>query len=309
MSRNRIPLEDNQISAFINEELQLEDFEDDSASETEDYVEEDHVQEDENYELSDSEDLQMEEQVIPPDPSSIASERPPSSRIIELSQASIRGKNRHTWATSKGQSSARTSIRNIVRTSRGPSRSCRGLTGELHCFEKFFTDELFEEIVKWTNVEINVKRSSYESITATQKDTNVLEIKALVGTLILSAALKDNHLTTEEIFSKIFCGIGYVAALSRERFDFLVRCLRFDDRNLRLQLSQTDPFTPIRAIWNILIAQCRSNYIPGTNVTIDEQLLGFRGRCKFRMYIPNKPAKYGIKIEMMCDSGTYYTYD
>ncbi|GBP57547.1 hypothetical protein EVAR_40075_1 [Eumeta japonica] len=51
------------------------------------------------------------------------------------------------------------------------------------------------------------------------------------------------------------------------------------------------------------------NYVPGTNVTIDEQLLAFRGRCKFRMYIPKKPAKYGVKLEMICDSGTKYMID
>jgi len=28
---------------------------------------------------------------------------------------------------------------------------------------------------------------------------------------------------------------------------------------------------------------------------VDEQLLGFRGRCGFRMYVPNKLVKYGIK--------------
>ncbi|GBP63724.1 PiggyBac transposable element-derived protein 4 [Eumeta japonica] len=54
------------------------------------------------------------------------------------------------------------------------------------------------------------------------------------------------------------------------------------------------------------MVQCRQNYVPGTNVTIDEQLLAFRGRCKFRMYIPKKPAKYGVKLEMICDSGTKY---
>ncbi|GBP30200.1 hypothetical protein EVAR_94508_1 [Eumeta japonica] len=31
-------------------------------------------------------------------------------------------------------------------------------------------------------------------------------------------------------------------------------------------------------------------------ITLDEQLLAFRGRCAFRQYIPNKPAKYGIKV-------------
>ncbi|UYV76997.1 hypothetical protein LAZ67_14002769 [Cordylochernes scorpioides] len=44
----------------------------------------------------------------------------------------------------------------------------------------------------------------------------------------------------------------------------------------------------------------------GTNCTIDESLLNFRGRCGFKQYIPNKPAKYGIKVFVLADSATYY---
>lgn len=309
-------LNDNDISNIINQELS-DDLDGASASETEDFVEEDDVQSDENFEPSDSEESHIS---TPRDPSSTlqhdqassSSSMAPetsSSSIIQLPQRNIRSKNRHVWATTKGHTSVRTSARNIVRTARGPNRSCRGITSADSCFELFFTNEIIEEIVKWTNVEISVKRAIYQTVTATQGDTNTLEIRALVGVLILSAALKDNHLTSDEIFNSNYCGSGYVAAMSRERFDFLVRCLRFDDRDLRLQRSQNDLFTPIRIIWDMLITQCRNNYTPGTNVTIDEQLLAFRGRCKFRMYIPNKPAKYGIKIEMMCDSGTYYMID
>ena len=41
-------------------------------------------------------------------------------------------------------------------------------------------------------------------------------------------------------------------------------------------------------------------------MTVDEMLLGFRGRCPFRVYISNKPAKYGIKIFMANDSDSFY---
>lgn len=43
-------------------------------------------------------------------------------------------------------------------------------------------------------------------------------------------------------------------------------------------------------------------YYPGENVTQDEQLVGFRGRCHFKQYILSKPAKYRIKIWTLCDS-------
>ena len=49
-------------------------------------------------------------------------------------------------------------------------------------------------------------------------------------------------------------------------------------------------------------------YVPG-NVTIDEQLVGFRGRCAFRTYMPSKPDKYGLKIWVMADVDTAYCYN
>lgn len=60
-------------------------------------------------------------------------------------------------------------------------------------------------------------------------------------------------------------------------------------------------------ILDIFIETCRKSYV--TYITIDEQLMAFRGRCPLRMDIPNKPAKYGIKIIMVCESSTKYMID
>ena len=54
---------------------------------------------------------------------------------------------------------------------------------------------------------------------------------------------------------------------------------------------------------------CKNNFQPFEYVTIDEQLLGFRGRCPFKQYIPTKPDKYGIKIWICADVKTYYIYN
>ena len=51
---------------------------------------------------------------------------------------------------------------------------------------------------------------------------------------------------------------------------------------------------------------CKSYYEPGATLTVDEQLLGFRGQCPFRMYISSKLTKYGIKIITLCDVSTKY---
>jgi len=38
--------------------------------------------------------------------------------------------------------------------------------------------------------------------------------------------------------------------------------------------------SPIRELWDLFINNCKSNYTPGENLTIDEQLLGFKGKSQ-----------------------------
>lgn len=310
MASRRV-LEEREIISFLSQEDESPD--DGSDSEMEDHVSEDDFQSDTDDEYIDDVIDESLNTSTPPDDTSTSpndTSTPPENtvhdhRIVIPPHRVIRGKNRHVWSTSKGQSSRRTSAINIVRCNRGPSRMCRNIFEPLLCFELFITDEIIQELVQWTNVEISKKRT--DSMTsATFADTNPTEIKAFIGILTLSAAMKDNHLSTVELFNSSFTGSRYVAVMSRDRFDFILRCLRMDDKTLRPARRQQDPFIPVRKVWDLFIAQCKMNYSPGSNVTIDEQLLGFRGRCPFRMYIPNKPNKYGIKIPMMSDSGTNY---
>ena len=58
------------------------------------------------------------------------------------------------------------------------------------------------------------------------------------------------------------------------------------------------------------LGSCKQNltkhYLPGDNVTVDEQLVPFWGRCRFRQYMASKPDKYGLKIFWIADSKTFY---
>ncbi|KRZ55972.1 PiggyBac transposable element-derived protein 4 [Trichinella nativa] len=50
-------------------------------------------------------------------------------------------------------------------------------------------------------------------------------------------------------------------------------------------------------------------YNPSENVTVDERLYPFKGRCQFRQYMPKKPAKYGIKFWVACCSKSSYAWN
>ena len=56
----------------------------------------------------------------------------------------------------------------------------------------------------------------------------------------------------------------------------------------------------------MFIANCRRLYVAGPVVTVDKMLASFRGRVAFRMYIPLKPDKYGIKLFMVNDAKSQY---
>lgn len=49
--------------------------------------------------------------------------------------------------------------------------------------------------------------------------------------------------------------------------------------------------------------------MPSDKICIDEILEKFYGRCSFRVYMKNKPSKYGIKIYAASNVKSYYTFN
>ncbi|CAK9824007.1 hypothetical protein ANTRET_LOCUS2245 [Anthophora retusa] len=84
--------------------------------------------------------------------------------------------------------------------------------------------------------------------------------------------------------------------MSFKLFCRISRVISFDNKSDYQERSTNDKIAPIRGFFErwmkILLKLCN----PGENVTVDEQTVGFRGRCPFKQYLPNKPKKYGIKI-------------
>ena len=176
--------------------------------------------------------------------------------------------------------------------SAGPTMTVFGCKTPAEVFSKFLPDVLLAEIVVHTNDKILTLRNEYKRHDdPTFKDLCLMEFRAFLGILIMTGARKDNHLQSEEMFSRSQGCPFYRSVMSERRFAFIQRALRFDSIATREERVKTDKFAPIRSVWDQVIQQCIANYEPSGHLTVDEQLLSFRGRCSFRMYIPNKPAK------------------
>ena len=67
-----------------------------------------------------------------------------------------------------------------------------------------------------------------------------------------------------------------------------------------------DPVYKLRQLLDILPANFRRAYRPGREVSIDEAMVGFKGRLSFRQYMPAKPTKWGVKVWELCESKSGY---
>lgn len=174
----------------------------------------------------------------------------------------------------------------------------------------FFTDSIISEILIWTNVKIDSLREKYKQMSSFTKNVDEIELRSLFGLLFYSAVFKSNHERSELLFATDGTGREiFRLVMSQKRFLFLINCLRFNNRDTRDERKNENPTAAISEIFDEFINNCKLNYSLSSCATIDEMLISFRGRCKFKMYMPNKPAKYGIKLMCITDSRTHYLYN
>ena len=169
-----------------------------------------------------------------------------------------------------------------------------------------FFDDIIEDCVRYTNLEARRVIQTYNNSANLQKKWKPVdrkEMEAFIGLHIIVGALKGNYRDTLSLWSERDGVPACRATMSRERFILLKRFFRFDDR---LRRDPNDPLSPVRNIWEDFSLRTKEFYTPKPCLTIDEQLLEFHGKIRFRVYISTKAGKYGIKIVWLCEADTGY---
>jgi len=92
--------------------------------------------------------------------------------------------------------------------------------------------------------------------------------------------------------------------MSRNRFQLIQRYLHFNDNNAAG--TNEDCLYKIRKILDIVVNNFWTNYIPDREISLHEGMLGWWGRLRFRVHNPSKITKYGILVQMVCESSTGY---
>ncbi|XP_046686188.1 piggyBac transposable element-derived protein 4-like [Homalodisca vitripennis] len=224
----------------------------------------------------------------------------------------LHGKNGYEWSTVEPPRNRRTPAHNIIRGLSGLTAEAKAV-GEnptkKDVWKLIFTDSMIDTIVKETNRKLTELRGRISDHTSkyNYNPCDQVEVRALLGLFLYTSIFKSGHEDMRSLFNKDPTGRPiFLATMSCKRFEILISCLRFDDSTTREQRKAEDKAAAISDLFNQLISNGRGLFCPKANVTVDEMLVPFRGKCRFKQYMPKKPAKYGIKIFCMADSGSSY---
>ena len=210
------------------------------------------------------------------------------------------------WQLTDPSSQVRRGPHNIVRQLGGPRGDAAHATEMADVFKAFLTAEMVDIIVEKTNEEgVRVFQSWNQAHPDNPHQfiqTNAKEIWALIGLMVIRGVYGAYRESVKELWNSQTGRAVFKATMPRSRFETLLRLLRFDDRATKSARQSTVNFAPIRAVFDLFNNRCRDNFVLTENVTVDETLRKFRGRCRFRVYMPQKPGKYGLLFRVLTEA-------
>ena len=100
----------------------------------------------------------------------------------------------------------------------------------------------------------------------------------------------------KQLWSKELGQLIFRNTMSRNRYQEIMKHLRFDDFFNRRQRRETDKFCLISEVWNYFIENCKKCYVPNCDLTTDEQLFPCKTRCPFIQYIKKLTSQTNLEL-------------
>ena len=232
----------------------------------------------------------------------------PEIVTIEDSEGNVTEK----WTTERQPSVGRTDISDCREGMHGVYPQYRQFKTPLDVWQLFITDSMLKEIVNCTNKAINKTWQQYgmSKTCSISCATDVIELKAYFGLMYLRGSINMNgkaakflYQSKNYLFSSVFRAI-----MSLNRFRFLSAHIAFDDYSTRQSRWKYDKFAALRSLFESFITNCAKIYAPDTYLSLDESLYPTHVGVSFRVYMKNKPHRYGMLYRSINSAVVPYTY-
>ena len=176
---------------------------------------------------------------------------------------------------------------------------------ELEAFQLIFDDEFFRILKAETNryarqTQNDAERQRWSIVT-------IAELKKFFAiilhmSLVKKPAMRDYFSTKPVLYSSFPSQIK----LGRDRFLSILKYLHANDNSTFIPRNEPnhDPLHKVRPLVDLLNRKFKELYTPSEDLTVDEAMIPFRGRVAFKVYMKNKPNKYGVRLEVVADAST-----
>ena len=210
------------------------------------------------------------------------------------------------WSSEPQISSSRTKRKDIICHKPGPTIYSKINSGtKFNLFISMLPDNAIFDITRFTNENLAKKNLKIEKITES-------DLLNFIGLCIVSGTYKTGMENLDMLYDSELGIPIFQKTMPKYKFEIIAANITFSSqssRSERYHSKKNDKLIYIRDFFEAFRQKAKLFYKPSTNLTVDEQLVPFRGRVNFKQYIPMKPSKYGIKIFLLCDSFTYYVYN
>lgn len=188
----------------------------------------------------------------------------------------------------------------------GVKAFAQNVTTPFEIFSLFFDDQVLNLIVKHTNNYIRRVCKKYHR-NSDSKEISRDELSAFIGLFLYTGIMKLSYGHIKDLWALDGTGLDiFRMTMGLSRFQFIMRCLRFDDFESRRFTMKRDKLTPVKELMSLIHSNFKKVYNPGRSVTVYQHSIPFRGRCSFKQYNFENPKKYGINIACVIDSWSSY---
>ncbi|GFY66423.1 piggyBac transposable element-derived protein 4 [Trichonephila inaurata madagascariensis] len=98
--------------------------------------------------------------------------------------------------------------------------------------------------------------------------------------------------------------------MSEVRYGLLTKFLHFANNDASSSdLDHNMKLKKTREFHDLVVHKFKSVYVPKPYTSVDESLIAYKGRLSWKQYIPQKRARFGIKLFQLCESESGYIWN
>ena len=188
-------------------------------------------------------------------------------------------------------------------------------------FDLFFSGDVINNIHTETNryaeqylekKSVHLQQHPYARANAYRgKPITVSELKVFFAMLIMMGAISLPSLPLYWTSKWPFSLPAFSSLMPRNRFELILKFLHFNNNDNQIPRHEPghDRLFKIRPFLSSIIDRFQRAYVPDKNLSLDECMIGFKGRLSFLQYMPKKPKKWGMKAWVLGESRTGYTWN